>query len=467
MDDIFFSDNPNQKKKSAPAPDKFSADLFSGEGEPETRKKFTVHLPDEPDAAAPNDRTPRGKPIGEFRLDDDAAQPVSRQKPVVSRQHHYTPAGSPQMPEYTPPTPAVRQSEVAAAQAAKEAAAAPQRSVQRPTQRPVQRSAQASRPTAPPPRRAPERRKKKPRHVAGKIIAAMLALVLLFLAGGVGYGYLAVGKLNFDKEFDPDNPYIAQSELMRSPSVKNILFIGSDARGDVEGQRSDTMLICSIDTAHHKVKLTSLLRDSFVYIPSRGYSTKLNAAFSYGGANLLVDTIENNFKIKIDDYVLIDFEGFVKLIDSMGGLDVDGVTENEARYLRDKVKIIYAKEGKNHFSGKASLWYCRIRYLDDDFHRTERQRKVIHAIINQALRKGPFKLMKIVDSVMPYITTSMNRNDVPMVAASAVFNFIGGENPQHQIPAEGTWTNARIGGADVLKMDTEENVRLLKEFVFE
>ncbi|MBQ7596994.1 MAG: LCP family protein [Clostridia bacterium] len=469
MDDIFFSDNPNQKKKNTPAPDKFSADLFSGETEPATSKRFTVHLPDDA-SAAPNDRTPRGKPVGEFRLDDDAPLSASRQKPVVSQQRRYTPAGSPQMPEYTPPAPTVRQSEVTAAQAQKEAAAVPARAPQRPTQgpnqRPTQRPAQAAR-SAPPPRRQPERRRKKPRHVKGKIIAALLALVLLVLVGAVGYGYVAVGKLSFDKEFERDNPYISQSELMHAPGVKNILFIGSDARGDVQGQRSDTMLICSIDSAHHKVKLTSLLRDSFVYIPSKGYSTKLNAAFSYGGANLLVDTVESNFKIKIDDYVLIDFEGFVKLIDSMGGLDVDGVTENEARYLRDKVKIIYAKEGKNHFSGKASLWYCRIRYLDDDFHRTERQRKVIHAIINQALRKGPFKLMKIVDTVMPYITTSMNRNDVPMVAASAVFNFIGGENPQHQIPAEGTWTNARIGGADVLKMDTEENVRLLKEFVFE
>ena len=92
---------------------------------------------------------------------------------------------------------------------------------------------------------------------------------------------------------------------------------------------------------------------------------------------------------------------------------------------------------------------------------------MIHAIINQALRKGPFKLAGIVNEVLPYITTSMNRNEVLPVAASAVFNFIGGENPQHQIPAEGTWSNARINGADVLKFDAEENVRLLKEFVFE
>ncbi len=453
MDDIYFSGLPEQEKpKRSPAPDRFSDELFSGEQQAERPKKFVVNLPDNADSVV--DRTPRGKPVGDYSLDtntDSAAVQrgsVLQDKPVVSARRDTS--NGPKMPEYTS-RPAVRQSQIAAESALRQAP---------PTQTVRQR------PNGTAQKRPPQRPKKK-RAVKGKIIAVLLAIVLLFLLGTAAYGYILVGKLNFDKDFDHGNEYISQSELMQGKGVKNILFIGSDARGDVEGQRSDTMLICSIDTLHHKVKLTSLLRDSYVYIPSKGYHTKLNAAFSYGGANLLVDTIETNFKIKIDDYVLIDFEGFVKLIDSMGGLDVDGVTESEAKYLRETVKILYAKEGKNHFSGKASLWYCRIRYLDDDFHRTERQRKVIHAIINQALRKGPVKLMKIVDEVMPYITTSMNRNEVPLIAASAVFNYIGGSNPQHQIPADETWSNARVNGADVLKFDTEKNIELLKEFIYE
>ena len=468
MDDIFFSDPPKQNKPAGTPPDKFSGDLFSGEAKTDKPDRFVVKIP-ESEAGAPLDRTPKGKPVGDFTLDNEAQRSPVREKPVVS-QRRYAPAGTPQMPEYKPAEEGVRRSRITAETAVQEAAqqppAPPRPRQPRAPQRPAQTATQARRAPAgrPPVRKAV---RKKNRHVGRKVVAVLLALVLLFLIGGAGYGYFAIGKLTFDKDFDRGNPYIGQNELMQSASVKNILFIGSDARGDVQGQRSDTMLICSIDTAHHKVKLTSILRDSYVFIPSKGYHTKLNAAFSYGGANLLADTIESNFKIKIDDYVLIDFEGFVKLIEAMGGLDVDGVTASEAKYLRDTVKIVYAKEGKNHFSGKAALWYCRIRYLDDDFHRTERQRKVIHAIINQALRKGPFKLAGIVNEVLPYITTSMNRNEVLPVAASAVFNFIGGENPQHQIPAEGTWSNARINGADVLKFDAEENVRLLKEFVFE
>ncbi len=466
MDDIYFSDLPEQNKpENPPTPDRFSDDLFSGDPKPEKDRKFVVNLPNDADTTP--DRTPRGKPVGDYTLSEPERPAASRQsgvlreKPVVSARRE-SQSNAPKMPQYTP-TPAVRQSRIEAENALRQTPpAAPQRPGRpaQPTQtpRPQTMAAPVHRQTKKP---------KKNKHVKAKIVCVLLALVLLFLLGGVGYAYLAVGKLSYDKEFDRGNEYISQGELMQSPGVKNILFIGSDARGDVEGQRSDTMLICSVDTMHHKVKLTSLLRDSYVLIPNKGYHTKLNAAFSYGGANLLVDTVEANFKIKIDDYVLIDFEGFVKLIDSMGGLDVDGVTEAEAKYLRDKVKIIYAKEGKNHFSGKASLWYCRIRYLDDDFHRTERQRKVIHAIISQALRKGPFKLAGIVNEVMPYITTSINRNEVPLVAASAVFNYIGGTNPQHQIPAEDTWSNARVNGADVLKFDTEKNIQMLKEFIYE
>jgi LCP family protein required for cell wall assembly len=280
------------------------------------------------------------------------------------------------------------------------------------------------------------------------------------------YGYHILGKVGYDKDFSHNNEYVEAAELASSPRVKNILCIGSDARGDVEGNRSDTMVLVSVDNAHHKLKMTSFLRDSYVYIPAKGYHAKLNAAFAWGGAKMLIDTIEYNFKIKIDDYVNIDFVGFQKLIDLMGGLDVDGVTAAEAKYMRDVVKIVYCKEGKNHFTGAASLWYCRIRKLDDDFHRTERQRKVMNAIIRQALHRNPFELLKIVEQILPMINTSMSRNDLLSVGFSSVFNFIGGKNPQQQIPAEDTWQNQRVGGQDVLKMDLEKNAAVLKDFLY-
>ena len=150
----------------------------------------------------------------------------------------------------------------------------------------------------------------------------------------------------------------------------------------------------------------------------------------------------------------------------MGGLTVKGVTAAEAKYLRETVKITYAKEGTNKFSGAAALWYCRIRYLDDDFHRTQRQRKVISAIIDQAKGMNPVELIKIVEQVLPMITTDIGRNDMLKLGLSAVAKYGRYDIQQHQIPAKGTWNNKRVSGVgDVLEMDIGENVALLKHFI--
>lgn len=300
-----------------------------------------------------------------------------------------------------------------------------------------------------------------------KIAIAVLSVVVVLFAALFAYGYSILGKINYEPQSVGENPYISSSELASDKKVKNILFIGSDARSEIQGMRSDTMILFSIDKANKKIKLTSFLRDSYVCIPSSMNYRKLNAACSAGGAELVIDTIEYNFKTKIDSYVLVDFEVFTKFIDLLGGLDVPDVTASEAKYLRDKVKIVYAKEGDNHFSGAATLWYCRIRYLDDDFHRTQRQRKVISAILNQVTKTSPAKLVKIVDEIMPMITTDISRNEMMSLAMGALVSYLHYDILQHQIPAKNTWSNANVyGSGAVLKMDIEENARLLEEFLY-
>ena len=440
MDDIYFSDKPNHNKSKAkhsqdnlPLDDSISNDAFSGKQTQDQPRRFVVQMPDEEKPVVLRDRTPKGKPV--------SSEPVT-----------------PKVPDYQLSQSRAFDDSVYL----RPAQDAPQPSMQHRPQQP--RPVNAARPT----RSAPvnNRSGKKKKSAKGKVVAAILIVILFVFAALFAYGYHILGKVGFDKDYSHENAYIESSSLASSPRVRNILCIGSDARGDVEGNRSDTMVLVSIDSVHHKLKMTSFLRDSFVYIPAKGFNAKLNAAFAWGGAKMLVDTIEYNFKVKIDDYVIIDFVGFQKLIDLMGGLDVDGVTEAEAKYMRDVVKIVYCKEGKNHFTGAASLWYCRIRKLDDDFHRTERQRKVMNAIMKQALHRNPFELMKIVEKVLPMIQTSMSRNDLLAVAFSSVFNYLGGKNPQTQIPAEDTWHSQRIGGQDVLKMDLDKNASVLKDFLY-
>ena len=263
------------------------------------------------------------------------------------------------------------------------------------------------------------------------------------------------------------NAYVDESTLVSSDDVINILFLGSDARSEVEGQRSDTMMLFSIDKQNKKLKLTSFLRDSYVYIPSKNYSTKLNAAFSYGGTQLVMDTLEYNFGIKIDNYIMVDFKVFRQLVDLLGGITVDGVTAAEAKYMREEVKLKKVKKGTNIMNGKTALWYCRIRYVDNDFRRTERQRKVIGAIVNKALKTNPFKLMSIVKQVLPNISTDINTGELMGLAAGAALRYIHYDIKQQQIPAEDTWTDARISGQLVLKMDMEKNKEILKSFLYD
>lgn len=299
-----------------------------------------------------------------------------------------------------------------------------------------------------------------------KIIAGFMCLLIILISALGVFAYSAIDSLTYDETIVP-NQYISESELYSSPSVTNILLIGSDARGDVDGQRSDTMILFSIDKKNGQIKLTSFLRDSYVYIPSKGYKTKLNAAFSYGGTQLVMDTIEYNFGVNIDNYVMVSFDAFQQIVDLMGGVTIEGVTAKEAQYMNDVVDIKSVKEGTNKMNGFTALWYCRIRKLDSDFYRTQRQRKVISAVISQAKKTNPITLANICKKVLPYISTDINKSELTTLAVGAVLSFLRYDMAQQQIPADGTWSSQRINGSDVIAMDIEQNKNILKTFLEE
>lgn len=165
--------------------------------------------------------------------------------------------------------------------------------------------------------------------------------------------------------------------------------MGVDARSNesAEQTRSDTMMLVSVDSKHHAIKLVSFLRDTWVYIPSLEHEQRLNAACSDGGYKNVVETIEYNFGVKIDGYVVTDFEMFKVLVDSLGGVNVD-VTEKEAKEVTNHPKRygnVTLEAGDNKLTGEQALAYCRIRKIDTDFVRTQRQRTVMSAILKKHL----------------------------------------------------------------------------------
>ncbi len=310
--------------------------------------------------------------------------------------------------------------------------------------------------------------KKKPSAVFAKVFFTAILIFLLIFALVFGFISNLFGEINFDDNIKKENAFIDSSSLIGKRGVKNILLIGSDAREGDTVYRSDTMMLVSIDTNNKKIKLTSFLRDSWVEIPGKGYR-KLNSATVYGGIQLLIDTIEYNLKINIDNYAMVDFAAFAGIVDTLGGVDVS-VSQKESTYLNK----FFIKEGISvpagdnvHLNGEEALAYCRIRKLDSDFYRTERQRKVISAIKVKASEAKLPTLLKVVNEVTPYVQTDLSKGEIIKLSMKSSTSYLKYDIEQMSIPADGTWKSATKSGQSVLVFDIEENTRILHNFIYE
>lgn len=310
-------------------------------------------------------------------------------------------------------------------------------------------------------------REKKPKGNSkikkGKIVAAIIAIILIICIGLSCFAFALCSKVDSQPDTHKKNEFISDSELMSSKSVYNILVLGTDERESQANFRSDSMILVSLDKKTNKIKLTSFLRDSYVYIPEKGYSTKLNAACSYGGPQMVIDTIEYNFKIHIDKYVMINFDIFKTIIHDLGGVTLT-MTEEEAACIR-RESGYKCKAGTHTYKAKIALWYARIRHIDSDFKRTERQRKVIVATASKLMKSKPSVVISMLNDVLPMIQTDMTPTELFSVGMSAL-PLMTREFGNMEIPEKGSWSNATINGQAVLKLDIEQNTMDLHEFIY-
>ncbi|TVX99140.1 LCP family protein [Cohnella terricola] len=246
----------------------------------------------------------------------------------------------------------------------------------------------------------------------------------------------------------------------------NILLLGGDSRGvkSKAKPRSDTMILVSIDPVDKSTHLFSLLRDTYVSIPQRG-SNRLNAAIAFGGPLLAMETVHNLLDLPIHYYVYTDFEGFISLIDELGGIDFE-VDKNMRRTdNRDDPKYnINLEKGLQHLDGLTALQY--VRYRSDamsDFARSERQRKFLTAIASKLKSTTSlFKLPQLLNGVAPYIETNIPPGDLLKLARLGMqldTSNLGGI----QIPQMNAFRNEIIDGMDVLVPDTEKVRIYIKE----
>lgn len=240
---------------------------------------------------------------------------------------------------------------------------------------------------------------------------------------------------------------IGNDKHMSSKNVINVLLIGADSRKGTNSGNTDVMMLLSLNKKTKQLKLISFLRDSYLYIEGKenSYCTKLNAAYSMGGPETLLKTIENNYKIDIDNYVIVNFESFKSIIDAMGGVTVD-VQQYEADYNYKKFKIELPVGESVTLNGEQALCFCRIRGCDSDgdVSRTRRQRQVIDSIISRVKDASISDLNKYIDILLPYVETGYSEGQILSLGIKAITGgWAGYKRSQLQMPPE----DCRISGS--------------------
>lgn len=260
-------------------------------------------------------------------------------------------------------------------------------------------------------------------------------------------------------------PVIPEAEIQEKDDVVNILVLGTDERTTdlSENARSDSMILVSIDKTNKTVKLVSLERGMGVYMETgmkAGEYDLLTHAFRWGGADLVCDCVETNLRVEVDHYVRVNFTTVRTVVDAIGGIDME-LTEAEANVLGEFVPGL--KAGMNHLNGDAALRFARLRSIDSDWQRVERQRKVILAAVN-ALKGASLKeLNNLLDQTLPLIQTDMSMLDIAEMMLYAP-NFLTSEFDQMTIPKQGTYGYKT--GISGFAVDYEVNSQILRDFLY-
>ncbi len=260
---------------------------------------------------------------------------------------------------------------------------------------------------------------------------------------------------------DPDDVVIDKIDPIVSDGLINVLLVGQDKRGDEGRQRSDTMILLSINPKTNAVSMISFLRDMYVSIAG-GYSpNRLNVAYLYGGFACLDRTLSENFGVNVDYNIEVDFTAFVKIVDRIGGIDME-LTKREANYM-NKHMDCDVKKGMNHLDGEEALSYCRIRKIDSDFGRTDRQRKTLLAILDVVKTKSIDEILALVNELIPYLTTDMTNMEILTLTAQFIPVLADFDINTYYVPADGTYYAATIRKMQVLVPDTAKIRELLIE----
>lgn len=282
--------------------------------------------------------------------------------------------------------------------------------------------------------------------------------------------------LNNLEELDPDSIQLDSAEAVKGmKDVVNILLCGEEAIGGGRG-RTDSIMIATINQKDQELKLTSIMRDTYVQIP--GFTdNKINAAYHNGGMKSLIKTIKTNFGIEIDGYVLVNFDSFQDIVDAVGGVDIT-LSEEEVKYLNSTNYISDRSNhtltvGKNHMNGNQALGYARVRYVSKDgqygdFARTLRHRTVMQALYKRVMDKSTLELVAMMPKILPLLTTNIKKAElVDYIAMAVKVRDVNSKVKTLNVPVEGGYKITRARGMSIILPEPlEKSVKKMQKFIY-
>lgn len=312
--------------------------------------------------------------------------------------------------------------------------------------------------------RPPRKRARKRHHPVRNILWILLILILV-LAGMF---------LNVARKFNHIDTEVSKNRGSLGKQI-NILLIGQDAREGQEQQRSDSMILLTVNQTNQTVILTSFMRDMYVEIPGYG-SNRINAAYAYGGIDLLDQTIEQDFGVEIDGNAMVDLQGFLEAMTAVGDLKID-LTADEAAYMNAnpalgtdtddndpaQQPVWNLTEGENSLNAQQILCYSRMRHVgNSDWDRTKRQRNVIMAAVNKVKHGHLIGGYRMASRAAGYITTDTSTWQMLGIAFSILRNK---DMQSYQIPVDGTYQSTYVDGMAVLVPDMDQQRKYLQEYM--
>jgi len=318
---------------------------------------------------------------------------------------------------------------------------------------------------------------KKKKSIGFKILMGFLILLLAIMITGGGYLYGLLNKLNTVDLDNKDLGISSNDEFTKYNNykdIKNIALFGIDAEEGNIG-RSDSIMIATIDPVHNKLKITSLMRDSYVNIDGYGMD-KINHAYAFGGPQLAIKTINENFGLNVEDFATVNFSSLPIIIDILGGIDIE-ITAEELQYINEYIDHLNGLEGTSsphitysgyqHIDGIQALSYSRIRYTSGgDYERTQRHRIVLTALFEKLSSTPVSSYSSILNSLLPYVHTNLTPSNI-LSLGTKIIGLGTTTLEQDRFPRDGYSEGTTIDGVYYLDFDKGTTINQIRDYIFD